>query len=81
VYRVVAIDAAGNESPPSKPIVVLPTKRPAKIPKAIPRWAFALYDWQRRGKQAPRPDAPRIAPAWYWQWSSWRAGPFHVRGA
>jgi hypothetical protein len=81
VYRVVAIDAAGNESVPSKPIVVLPTKRPSKIPKAIPAWAFALYDWKRQGKQGARPDAPRIVPAWYWQWSVWRAGPFHIRGA
>ena len=79
VYRIVAIDSAGNESEPSKPVVVLPTKRPAKIPKAIPAWAFQLFNWQQQGKQGPRPAAPRIVAAWYWQWSTWRAGPFHIR--
>ena len=79
VYRVVAIDDAGNESVASKPVVVLPTRRPAKLPKAIPRWAFALFVWQQAGKPKPRPDAPRIVPAWYWQWAAWRATPFHIR--
>ena len=79
VYRLVAVDAAGNESRPSKPIVVLPSKRPADTPKAIPAWAWRLYDWQQQGKSGPRPQAPKIVPGWYWRWSSWRALPFHLR--
>lgn len=79
VYRVVAIDSAGNESEPSKPVVVLPSKRPPNLPKALPAWAWNLFNWQQQGKQGTRPDAPRIVPGWYWQWSAWRAVPFHIR--
>ena len=80
VYRVVAIDVAGNESRPSKPVVVLPSARPPKLPKAIPAWAWRLLDWQA-GHAGPRPDAPRIVPDWYWRWAAWQALPFHLRGA
>jgi Domain of unknown function (DUF1906) len=79
VYRVIATDAAGKVSETSKPLVVLPSKRPPKLPKAIPHWAFALFDWQQNGKTGPRPAAPRIAPAWYWRWYDWHAAPFHIR--
>ncbi len=79
VYRVVATDAAGNTSAPSKPIVVLPTKRPAGLPKALPAWAWRLFAWQQGGKAGPRPAAPRIPPRWYWRWEAWRAFPFHIR--
>ena len=79
VYRVLAVDAAGNESRPSKPVVVLPSKRPRNTPKAIPAWAWRLYDWQQSGKSGPRPQAPKIAPTWYWRWAAWRALPFHLR--
>ena len=54
VYRVVAVDAAGNESRPSKPVVVLPSKRPRKVPKAIPAWAWELLRWKSDGS-TPRP--------------------------
>ena len=81
VYRVVALDAAGNESAPSKPVVVLPSARPPKLPKAIPAWAWKLSDWQRSGHPAPRPRAPRIVPEWYWRWAAWQALPFHLRGS
>jgi hypothetical protein len=77
VYRLVAVDAAGNESRPSKPIVVLPSKRPQKLPKAIPAWAWRLAKWDHRG---PRPRAPKQVPAWYWRWAGWQALPFHLRG-
>jgi hypothetical protein len=79
VYRVVAVDAAGNESRPSKPVVVLPSKRPEDTPKAIPAWAWRLYDWQQAGKSGSRPQAPKVVPAWYWRWAAWRALPFHLR--
>jgi hypothetical protein len=79
VYRVIATDAAGKTSEASKPLVVLPSKRPSKLPKIIPHWAFELFDWQQSGKTGPRPAAPKIAPAWYWRWYAWEAAPFHVR--
>jgi hypothetical protein len=78
VYRVVAVDAAGNESRPSKPVVVLPSARPQKLPKAIPAWAWRLLRWQA-GRAGPRPQAPRIVPGWYWRWAAWQTLPFHLR--
>ena len=63
VYRVVAVDAAGNVGTPSKPFVVLPTVRPSGLPRPIPRWAWDLYAWQhthsgtrpaRRAEEAAR---------------------------
>jgi hypothetical protein len=81
VYRVVSIDAAGNESEPSKPVVVLPSARPKDLPKAIPGWAWRLFDWQQAGRSNPRPKAPKIVPGWYWDWAAWRAVPFHLRGS
>jgi hypothetical protein len=81
VFRVVAVDAAGNESRPSKPIVVLPSKRPATVPKAIPGWSWKLFDWLQAGRSGSRPaTAPKSVPAWFWTWSSWRTLPFHLRG-
>ncbi len=80
VFRVVATDAAGNQSPPSKPIVVVPTPRPKSVPEAIPAWAFALHTWTTSGRTGPRPaKAPKIVPAWYWLWAAWLDEPFHVR--
>jgi Rv2525c-like, glycoside hydrolase-like domain len=79
VYRVVATDAAGKTSEPSKPLVVLPSRRPKNLPKAIPHWAFELAAWQQGGKAGPRPNAPRIVPAWYWRWEAWYVAPFHIR--
>ncbi|HZO95950.1 MAG TPA: glycoside hydrolase domain-containing protein [Gaiellaceae bacterium] len=82
VFRVVALDAAGNASRPSKPVVVLPRARPRDLPKALPRWAWDLFAWQRHGRSGPRPEAaPRVVPTWYWEWSAWRALPFRLRGA
>jgi len=79
VYRVQSVDTAGNVSKPTAAVVVRPAPRPAKLPRAIPRWAFALYTWQRT-KAGPRPAAaPRRPPAWYWRWAAWRAAPFLLR--
>jgi hypothetical protein len=79
VYRVQAVDAAGNAGKPSRPLVVVPTPKPAKLPRPLPRWAWALFAWQH-GHHGARPAAaPRIPPRWYWPWAAWRAAPFRVR--
>ncbi len=79
VYRVIATDAAGKVSEPSKALVVLPSKRPKKLPKTIPRWAFDIFGWQQGGHNGSRPAAPKILPDWYWSWAAWHAAPFHFR--
>jgi hypothetical protein len=79
VYRVVATDAAGKSSEPSKPIVIMPTKRPHKLPRALPDWAWPMFEWMQSGKAGNRPKGPKILPSWYWRWYSWQAAPFHVR--
>jgi hypothetical protein len=81
VYRVVAVDAAGNESEPSTPVVVLPSARPTELPAAIPGWAWRLFGWRAAGRQGARPKAPRVVPGWYWGWAAWRAVPFHLRAS
>ena len=78
VYRVRAVDAAGNASVPSRPVVVVPKKRPSDAPKLLPQWAWALYTWQHHGGTRPA-AAPRKPPAWYWHWAAWRAVPFRLR--
>ena len=78
VYRVQATDGAGNVGKPSSAVVVLTKKRPPKLPRAIPHWAFGLFTYQRH--QGPRPaTAPRHPPAWYWTWAAWRAQPYRLR--
>ena len=79
VYRVRAVDAAGNAGKPSQPIVVVPTLRPTDTPRALPRWAWALYTWQHGGGGTRPANAPRKPPAWYWHWAAWRAAPFHLK--
>jgi hypothetical protein len=79
VYRVVAVDASGNQGPPSRPVVVLPTPRPAGVPAHPPGWAWELLHWQQHGRAGPRPSAPGPPPAWYWSWAGWRLRPFHLR--
>ena len=76
---MIATDAAGKTSAPSKPLVVLPAKRPPKLPKIIPDWAFALSTGSRAAASAPRPKAPKIVPDWYWRWQAWHAAPFQIR--
>ena len=78
VYRVQATDAAGNAGKPSRPVVLLAKKRPAGLPRAIPRWAFGLFDYQRHKATRPK-TAPKRPPAWYWRWAAWRAQPFRLR--
>lgn len=78
VFRLTAVDATGNSSRPSGPVVVRPTARPASIPHAIPNWAFQLAAWQQANRNGKRPPAPRQVPGWYWRWHGWRLHPFHV---
>ncbi len=78
VYRIRAIDLAGNASVPSKPVVVVPAKRPADTPNPVPRWAWQLYTWQHGSGSRPA-TAPRKPPAWYWHWAAWRSAPFRLK--
>jgi len=78
VYRVQATDAAGNAGKPSSPIVLLTKKRPTGLPRAIPQWAFGLFDYQRHRAARPK-SAPKRPPAWYWRWAAWRAQPLRLR--
>ncbi len=78
VYRVQAVDAAGNVSTPSRALVVVPTRRPTGLPHALPHWAWDLYNAQHG--QGTRPaKAPKKLPAWYWRWAGWRSAPFHLK--
>jgi hypothetical protein len=77
VYRVRAVDAQGNVGKPTRPVVVVPTVRPAGLPRVLPHWVWPLFDYQHH--RGPRPAAaPRKPPAWYWRWAAWRAAPFHL---
>ena len=79
VYRLQAVDAAGNASKPTRAVVVRPAKRPSGLPRAIPKWAFALYTWQH-GHVGTRPAAaPKKLPAWYWRWAGWRSAPYALK--
>ena len=78
VYRVQATDGAGNAGATSRPVVVLAKKRPSGLPRAVPQWAFGLFDYQRH--QGLRPaTAPKRPPDWYWRWAAWRAQPYRLR--
>jgi hypothetical protein len=79
VYRVRAVDAAGNAGKPSLPVVVLPTVKPKDTPRPVPRWAWSLFTWQHGGGGKRPAKAPRKPPGWYWHWAAWRAAPFHLR--
>lgn len=78
VYRVQAVDGAGNAGKASKPIVVVPTAKPTKLPRPLPHWAWSLFSWQH-SHRGTRPTAPAKPAAWYWRWAAWRAAPFHVK--
>ena len=44
------------------------SKRPSKLPKIIPEWAFDSVRTGSRAGSGTRPNAPRIVPDWYWRW-------------
>jgi hypothetical protein len=79
VYRVQALDAAGNAGQPSKAVVVVARTRPTTLPRAIPQWAYALYGWQHGGSGTRPAAAPKKPPDWYWVWAGWRGAPFRLR--
>ena len=79
VYRVRAVDLAGNVSVASRPVVIVPVQRPADVPRVLPRWVWGLYAFQHGNGSRPA-LAPRKPPAWYWLWAAWRAAPYRVTG-
>ncbi|HEX6761929.1 MAG TPA: DUF1906 domain-containing protein [Gaiellaceae bacterium] len=79
VYRVRAVDPSGNLGKVSHPVAVRPRLRPATVPKALPRWAFSLFEWQHTGGKRPA-TAPKKPPAWYWTWAAWRLTPYRIAG-
>ena len=79
VYRVVAVDAAGNLGKPSRPFVVVPTARPSSLPRPVPRWAWDLFTWQHTHSGTRPAKAPQRPPGWYWQWAAWRGTPYHLK--
>jgi len=81
VFRVVAIDGAGNLSTASPALVVARKTRPAGAPSAIPSWAWSLLRWQQAGRSGPKPAAPRPFPRWYWHWASWVLQPYRITSA
>jgi hypothetical protein len=78
VYRVQAVDAAGNAGKPSQPIVVVPAKKPVKLPRPVPHWAWQLFAFQHE-HTGVRPKTPRPFPSWYWDWAAWRLQPFRLK--
>ncbi len=78
VFRIAAVDAAGNASLPSGALVVVRRERPVDTPAVIPAWAWRLLDWQHHGRSGTRPSIPRPLPRWYWHWASWALYPYRI---
>ena len=78
MFRVVALDAAGNASTPSGALLVVKRNRPADAPKAIPAWAWRMLDWLRAGRAGAHPAAPHPLPRWFWHWASWELQPYRI---
>jgi hypothetical protein len=79
IYRVRAIDGAGNQGKRSRYVKVVPKSRPRNVVQSIPKWAFKVLRWQKNGKKGKRPHAaPRKLPGWYWRWSSWKSTPYRI---
>ena len=80
VFRVVAVDGAGNQAPSAQAVSVVHVNRPQGLPRAIPAWAWRLLDWQSHGHKGRRPKAPRQLPDWYWRWAPWQLSPYRLAG-
>ncbi len=80
IYRVRAIDAAGNKSPLSSYIKVVSRPRPRALPHATPNWAWRMLAWLEKGRKGKRPTAPRPLPGWFWHWASWKLSPHRIVG-
>jgi Domain of unknown function (DUF1906) len=78
VYRLLAVDAAGNTSKPTSALVVVPARRPSVVPHTLPSWARNLYQWEKNKRVTHRPQSPLPLPKWYWDWLNWRQHPFRV---
>jgi hypothetical protein len=78
IYRVRALDAAGNQSPLSNYVKLIAKARPRGLPHAIPRWALRRLAWQEKGRKGKRPTAPRPLPGWYWRWAGWKLSPYKI---
>ena len=77
IYRLKALDAAGNQSKPSSYIKVIAKARPRGLPHAIPRWAWSRLKWQENGRKGKRPSAPPL-PSWYARWAGWKLSPYRI---
>jgi hypothetical protein len=80
VYRVRAVDMAGNLGSSSPPVAVVPTLKPAGLPRPIPRWAWTLFAARHGGRTVAGLQPPKPLPAWYRRWEAWRLQPFRLRG-
>jgi hypothetical protein len=80
IYRVRALDGAGNQSPLSGYVKVVAKAKPRGLPHAVPRWAWRRLDWQAKGRKGTRPYAPRPLPSWYLRWSGWKLSPYRIVG-
>jgi hypothetical protein len=78
VFRVVAVDGAGNSSTPSGALLVVRRPRPAGVPAAIPAWAWSLLSRLRNGRVGAHAAAPHPLPRWFWPWASWQLHPYRI---
>jgi len=81
IYRVRALDGAGNQSTLSNYVKVVAKTRPRGLPHAVPRWAWRRLAWQEAGRKGKRPSAPRPLPNWYWRWAGWKLSPYKITGS
>lgn len=78
IYRVRALDGAGNRSALSGYVKVIAKARPRGLPRGVPRWAWRRLAWQEKGRKGKRPTAPRPLPSWYSRWSGWKLSPYRI---
>ncbi|MCY4086802.1 MAG: N-acetylmuramoyl-L-alanine amidase [Actinomycetia bacterium] len=76
-----ATGTVGAPPPPPPPPAPPPPRRPAGIPRRIPKWAWKMHKWHNRlgGQRGRRPAAPRRLPRWYWTWRRWQLELAHYR--
>lgn len=81
VYKVLAVDPAGNVGQLSPGIRIVVARRPKGVPTRIPAWAQRLRAWQATPKsvRGKRPATPTPLPKWYGPWSRWVATRLSIR--
>jgi hypothetical protein len=72
-YSLRAFDAAGNVGSTAGPVALTKVKRPAGLLRRIPVWSWKLLVSERAGGLGTRPTAPKLLPAWFARWASWRS--------